>query len=175
MWDVDLGSALVDTPSLIDGLLLIGTFEQQMVAFQPGESQPIWTLPTQGLVWGNPAAADGVAYFGDVAGVVYAFHPEDGSEVWQFAQPNAVVPTPALDNGSLFFVTQDGEVFARSAADHSQIWQTTQEQKASLGRLLSDPRVQGEMLLVASIGGDRLLTAFDSASGDVRWSFAPTD
>lgn len=173
LWDVDLSSALVDTPSLVGGLLLVGTFDQRLVAFEPGRSQPVWTLATQGRVWGNPVAADGQAYFGDVAGVVYAFDPATGRELWRFAQPNPVVPTPAVDGGRVFFVTQAGEVYARSVEDHAPLWQTSSDQAAALGRLLADPIVAGDLLLVASMGGQSLVTAFDVSTGQIRWSYAP--
>lgn len=173
VWDVDLGSALVDTPSLVDGLLLVGTFDQRLVAFEPGRSEPIWTMSTQGRVWGNPVAADGQAYFGDVAGFVYAFDPASGRELWRFTQPNPVVPTPAVDAGRVFFVTQAGEVYARTAEDHAALWQTSGDQAETLGRLLADPIVVGELLLVASMEGQSLLTAFDTATGQIRWSYTP--
>lgn len=173
VWDVDLSSALVDTPSLVDGLLLVGTLDQRLVAFAPGESQPVWTLATQGRVWGNPVAADGQAYFGDVAGVVYAFDPATGRELWRFTQPNPVVPTPAVGGGRVYFVTQAGEVYARSVEDHAALWQTSSDQAATLGRLLADPIVAGDLLLIGSMGGQSLLTAFDAATGQIRWSYTP--
>ncbi|MGH2627909.1 MAG: PQQ-binding-like beta-propeller repeat protein, partial [Anaerolineales bacterium] len=173
VWDVDLGSALVDTPSLVGGLLLVGTFDQRLVAFEPGRSEPVWTMATEGRVWGNPAAADGQAYFGDVAGVLYAFDPATGRELWRFTQPNPVVPTPAVDDGRVFFVTQAGEVYARGVEDHAAIWQSSGDQAEILGRLLADPIVVGDLLLVGSMGGQSLLTAFDTATGQIRWSYTP--
>jgi outer membrane protein assembly factor BamB len=167
IWSTELKGAMADRPSSLDSLILTGTFANQVVALNAGDGRIAWTLQTDGWVWGDPAVQDGVAYFGDVNGTFYAVDSQ-GHVVWQNYLDGDVTASPTIENGSVYFVTAVGQVFARNAADNTPVWQ-----QPLSGQLLTDPVVTGESLLVASLDGDNLLTAFDATSGAVRWAFQP--
>jgi outer membrane protein assembly factor BamB len=167
LWSTELNGAMTDRPTSLDSLILAGTFADQLVALNADNGRVAWTLQTDGWVWGDPAVQDGLAYFGDVDGTFYAIDSQ-GHVKWQSRLDGDVTASPAVENGNVYFVTADGQVFARHAADNSPLWQ-----KPLAGQLLTDPVITGESLLVASLDGDNLLTAFDSSSGAVRWSYQP--
>jgi hypothetical protein len=82
----------------------------------------------------------------------------------------AMAATPAAEGDRVFFVTEAGTVYARSADSNSPLWQ-----RSVPGRLLSDPIVTGDTLLVAALDADALVTAFDADTGSVLWSFTPEE
>ena len=169
LWSTELKGAIADRPTGLDNLILAGTFANELVALDADTGRVAWTKQTDGWVWGDPAVQDGVAYFGDVDGTFYAVDTK-GNEVWRSHLDGDVTASPAVENGTVFFVTADGQVFARKAADNSPAWQQPLD-----GQLLTDPVATGDSLLVASLDGTNLLTAFDATSGAVRWAYEPTN
>lgn len=167
IWSTELKGAMSDRPSAMDGLILIGTFADQLVALNADTGKVAWTLQTDGWVWGDPAVLDNSAYFGDVDGNFYAIDSE-GNQMWRTKLDGGVAASPVTEAGRVYIVTSDGQVFARQAVENTPAWQQPLK-----GELLSDPALTGDALLVASLGGDNLLTAFDAQSGAIRWSFQP--
>lgn len=169
LWQLELGGALADKPSLLNGSLLVGTFGEQLTAVDARSGEPTWSVETGAWVWGNPTVADGVAYFGDVDGNLYAV-AGDGSLLWSNKVTGEVAATPAHAEGVVYFVTEEGFVFARLGRDNEPLWQRQLD-----GRLLTDPIVAGDLLLVAALDGENLLTALDVESGAVRWTFSGSE
>jgi outer membrane protein assembly factor BamB len=160
----------VDTPSLADGLVLVGTFDERLVAIDQQTGEQVWASPAAGRIWGNPQPVDGIAVVGDTAGSVSAVDLRDGTSVWQVEAGAAVVPSPVTREGTVYIVTQAGRILAYSIKDSRSVW--TQPREGV--RLLSEPVVAGGLLLVAPMDSDTLLVAYDAAGGALRWEFTPT-
>jgi len=79
-----------------------------------------------------------------------------------------IAASPAVADGQVYAVTENGSLMARQASNSDPAWQANLE-----GQLLTDPLVAGDNLLVATTGGSVLLSAYDRASGSVRWTFTP--
>lgn len=172
IWQADLSSAISDTPTLTDGTLLIGTFGNKLYALQASNGKTLWSIDTEGWVWGNPAVGDGIAYFGDVSGMAYAVAIEDGSEIWRQTIDGAIAATPALGADSVFFVTETGRVVGLNPQTGQLLWSTAVELN---GKILTDPILNEEKLLVATMDPDCLLYEIDAQSGAVRCMFQPAD
>jgi len=165
---VDLDGALADAPTPVGDMLLVGSFSNQLVALRRGGGQVAWSVPTDGWVWGSPSVAEGLAYFGDLSGTLYAVSIEDGALVWRLPLAGGIAASPAVADGQVYAVTENGSLMARQASNSDPAWQATLE-----GQLLTDPLVAGDNLLIAATGGTVLLSAYDRASGSVRWTFTP--
>ncbi len=169
IWSRRLGGALADQPARLNGLLLTGTFGEALNAIDEESGEVAWTVPTDDWVWGNPAIGDGLAYFGDVSGALYAVD-EQGTTVWKNALDGGVAASPVYAEGRVFFVTEQGTVFARQGETNDPVWEQPLE-----GRLLADPLIVNDSLLVTAVDGESLLTAMDSESGAIRWTFQPAE
>jgi len=165
-----LGGAVADSPVLTNGLILVGTFAHQLRALDAEGGSVQWSFEVEDWVWGAPSVGDGVAYFGDLSGVLHAVSLDSGAEAWQIAVGTSISASPVYDQGRVFAVSENGIVSAREASTGGELWQRTLE-----GKLLSDPLLVGDILLVASSTGEPLLTAFLAESGATRWSFTPSE
>jgi len=163
---VDLSGAMADSPALAGDLLLVGTFSNQLVALGANSGEVAWSFPTAHGVWGSPSVAGDLAYFGDLGGTLYAVSVENGREVWRLQTAGGIAASPAVADGQVYVVTENGSLMARQASNSDPAWQATLE-----GQLLTDPLVAGDNLLVATTGGTVLLSAYDRASGAIRWTF----
>ena len=63
LWSTEpLNGAIADTPTLVGDLILVGTFNSQLVGVDSARRGEIaWTFETSGWVWGNPAVDDDLA------------------------------------------------------------------------------------------------------------------
>jgi outer membrane protein assembly factor BamB len=169
IWRRDLSSAIADSPTLVNGLLLVGTFGEQLIALDVENGQTVWSTDTDGWVWGNPVASDEAAYFGDVSGMIYAVDPNNGRELWRKQLDGSVAATPALGNEGVYFVTESGTVNAFSTSGET-MW--ANEVKLN-SKLLSDPILNGDKLLIATMDPECLIFEIDALSGAIRCMFQP--
>jgi len=80
--------------------------------------------------------------------------------------------TPAFSDGRLFTLGMTGTVTAFDAETGRQLWQNSGQPVQPLYHTATSPLVDGDLAIV-HVGGhdDGALTAFDVATGDVRWSW----
>jgi len=167
-WSVDLGSAVSDTPTLADGLLLCGTFEGILYALDVEDGSIAWTFEASDAIWGNPASDGGDAFFADVSGVAYSLSVADGSLNWKQDLPGPASATPAIVGDRVYFASETSTVSAFKLESGDPAWPSS----ATLaGRLLADPIVTTEGLLVPAMEGECVLYMIDPDNGSSRCLF----
>ncbi|MGD2253363.1 MAG: PQQ-binding-like beta-propeller repeat protein [Anaerolineales bacterium] len=177
----DLEGAIADTPTLAGDLLLVGTFNNQMVALDAADLSLQWSIETTGWVWGSPEVDQNIAYFGDVTGQVYAVNLETGQTLnWDPGPLATITASPVVREDRIYIATSAGlhayDKLAPEAAQQSSSIPLSAEnplQVLSADQYLSDIVVSGEILLVPSMNPERFLIAFDAISLIERWDFAP--
>jgi len=117
--------------------------------------------------------------------VIRALDARTGSEMWRTAYPApfsfqaAAEPhgpgpkaTPAHAGGRIFTLGLGGVVSAFDAATGRRIWHVPEPRVAPLYGTAASPVVEGDVVIV-NVGGqdDGALTAYDVATGAVRWSW----
>ena len=115
--------------------------------------------------------------------VMLALDPATGETIWRSAYPapyemspatNPHGPgpksTPAYAAGRLFTLGMSGIVSAFDADDGELLWQVPGGAVEPLYHTAMSPVIEGD-LVIFHVGGhdDGALTAFDAATGDVRW------
>lgn len=151
-----------------------------------------WRVPV-GFGAASPVVADGRAYLltnpGRGEEVVAAYDLRDGKRVWQDGYPVTYAAqeiekelskgpkaTPVFSGGRLFTVGVTGVISAYDAATGKLRWRHSpkggiKEAYPVFGMAVSPLVADG--LLVAPVGGSKQskLTAFDAATGAVRWQW----
>jgi outer membrane protein assembly factor BamB len=84
----------------------------------------------------------------------------------------AIAATPALDANGVYFVTETGRVVGVDPQTGQAIWSTAVDLN---GKILTDPILNEDKLLVATMDPDCLLYEIDAQSGAVRCMFQPAD
>ncbi|MGD8554479.1 MAG: PQQ-binding-like beta-propeller repeat protein [Anaerolineales bacterium] len=177
----DLEGAIADTPTPAGDLLLVGTFNSQLVALDAADLSLRWSIDTTGWVWGSPEIDQSIAYFGDVMGQVYAINLETGQALnWDPGPLATITASPVVREDRIYIATSGGlhayDKLAPEAAQQSSSVPHSAEnplQVLSADQYLSDIVVAGEILLVPSMNPERFLIAFDAISLIERWDFAP--
>jgi outer membrane protein assembly factor BamB len=117
--------------------------------------------------------------------VMRALDARTGSEIWSTAYPApfsfqaAAEPhgpgpkaTPTYADGRLFTLGLGGVVSAFDATTGDRLWHVPEPETAPLYGTAASPVVEGNLVIV-NVGGqdDGALTAYDVATGGVRWSW----
>ena len=166
LWDFEATGALVGTPALSDGILLLGTLTNAFFAVDAQTGDEIWRFDTEGWVWGGPVVDGDVVYFGDLSGNVYALNAADGSQIWVFDAEDGVRATPLLLDDLLYVGTREGKVVAIRAEDGTQEWA-----QSLSGAIYANLIGAGDTLLVSPHNAKVQLVALDPQSGAERWSY----
>jgi outer membrane protein assembly factor BamB len=148
-WFFSTGSgtgAVSASPSVVDGVVYVGSWNGNMYALDASSGQPLWTFnindPNPGARNGFPgiqssaAVANGIVYFGAADANVYALDARTGTLVWKtsLGDPDIegahVWSSPAVFNGKVYvgksshldFPCVRGAVVALDAATGAEVW-----------------------------------------------------
>ena len=83
-WQAATGGIVESSPAVVNGLVISGTFDNAVVAFDAASGDEVWRFSVGGLVRSSPAVVDGVAYFGADDNLFYAIDSVTGTEIWRF-------------------------------------------------------------------------------------------
>jgi outer membrane protein assembly factor BamB len=166
LWENDLGSAISDTPSLSNGLLLCGTFEGLLYALEKETGREVWRFEAGAAIWGNPIVDDGVVYVADVDGHAYALDLERGTELWSQVLSSSASTSPITNDSKVFFVSEKGAVEAFSKSEGDPSWPAS---ASLLGRLLADPILVADELFVPVMDNEEcVIFGVDTETGGTR-------
>jgi outer membrane protein assembly factor BamB len=169
LWQQDLSSALVSTPAVSqDGRLYLGTLGNEVIALDASNGSILWRKPTQGWVWSGPALVDGRLYFGDLSGTITAMNAADGSILWAKQPDGPITGCPLVTEEAIIYATEAGTLYSVTL-EGEPLWEVPLG-----GKLYAHPVTDGQLILVAPMGGQALLVALDW-DGRTVWSFVPEE
>ena len=121
-WKKDIERAIVGGPALAEaeGLVLVGSDNGVLYAFDAVTGKMAWSFPTGGQIWSTPAVGDGVVYFGSMDSYIYALSLQEGLDqasrlLWRYKTGGAVVARPLLLEGMVILGSFDRKIYALKA------------------------------------------------------------
>jgi outer membrane protein assembly factor BamB len=164
-----LGGSIVGTPALsADGILYVGTFNNEIVALQAADGEILWRVATGDWVWGGPVLQGERLFFGDLSGKIYAVDAKTGAIIWQQQPGGTITESPLVTEDAVYVTTETGNIFALDL-DGKILWT-----KTITGKLNASPVKAGDLILIAATKSDALIYAFDS-DGTQVWTFTPVE
>jgi polyvinyl alcohol dehydrogenase (cytochrome) len=145
-WTATVGGPISATPVIAEGIVVIGSYDGNVRAYDPDTGTEIWTLETGAAVpepnlqipigvTGSAAIADGVVYTGDATGKLWAVNAATGETLWS-ANPDAqdaasIWSSPVVADGGVYVgiasVAKEtgfrGSVIAVDAMTGEPIWE----------------------------------------------------
>lgn len=167
-WKIDLGGALVTSPSIDDGILYIGTLAKEVYAIDSSSGQSVWKSPftSEGSIWASILSNEGVLYFGDATGNFYALDAQSGKQIWKDNIGSAILASAVKSQESLLVPSQAGEIYQFDMDGKNKIWATV-----DTGSFNSSPVISQDTVVVAvnKSEEEELLIAYD-LDGRKLWS-----
>jgi quinohemoprotein ethanol dehydrogenase len=144
-------------------------------------------LPGEQMVQATPLAVNGTLYFTGSHAKVYAVDAVRGKLLWTYdpqiwkhnpSKLRTVLPANrgvAYAAGRIFLGTLDGRLLALDARSGKLAWSVETTDRQSVQYVTGAPRTFRDMVVIGNGGADfgarGYLTAYDAATGRLRWRF----
>jgi len=170
-WEKVILGAIIGGPTLAQGMVLVGSEDGKLYAFDAENGERIWTFATEGLkrgkgkekrIWSTPTVADGVVYFGAMDDYLYAVSLDDGSELWKFKTDGTVITTPLVVGTKVIFGSFDRKLYALDAGDNGRLLWSFKADNWFWAGPISD----GEMVYAANMDGKVYALPLDRQDDD---------
>ncbi|NJP99900.1 serine/threonine-protein kinase [Streptomyces zingiberis] len=163
-WRFRMSNDVWGTPSVVDELLYVSSFEVHALDVATGRRQ----FKTREVAW-SMAVADGRIHASD-GPTLHALDAKNGAELWR-APTDGWVYTLGTDRGTVVTATRGGGVQAWEAASGERLWELDGAQ-SDFETPEAGPVVHEDTVYVWS--GGRLL-ALEARTGAERWSYPVGD
>jgi len=118
VWTQNIGGWSTSTPAVHNGVVYIGSDDNNMYALNATNGNIIWNFLTGGAVWTAPAVSDdgcgdGKVCFGSWDHTVYCVNENTGALIWSYyTGTSRLTSSPAISDGKLFIGNENGNVYA---------------------------------------------------------------
>ena len=165
-WKQTVDGAILGSPLLgSNSTLYVGTYGGVLVSINAVNGQILQNRPTSSWIWSG-LAQDGInIYVGDSTGMFFAF-PETGTgQPWNTQLNGAIFGSPLLVDRTIAVGTEAGNLYFMDNSGKNI-------KSVSVPGKIYTLAAAGNLILVAPVGGNSLLVAFDQ-NGATKWSFTP--
>jgi hypothetical protein len=139
---------------------------------------PIWTLQTDGPIWGSPVLVDSSLYVASADSTIYCLNRKSGKIRWRFRTGGQLVSYLTLNAHRLYALSDDGFLYVLNADTGDVVWKFDTG-GGTVVRGWPDDRQYDHAGSSATIDGDRILIgsadghvfALDRQSGVEKWRF----
>jgi outer membrane protein assembly factor BamB len=111
-WFFKTGSAMSSSPAVFNGVVYVGSDDNNTYAIDAVTGTGKWGFKTGGAVSSSPAVSNGIVYVGSDDNNLYAIDAVTGKEKWRFATGGSVSSSPAVSNGIVYVGSGDGSLYA---------------------------------------------------------------
>jgi len=155
------------TPAVANGVVYIGSENDNIYAVDAYSGQKIWNYSTGGAVNTSPVFVNGIVYAGANDGNVYALNASTGDKIWNYttgiAVQYSIISSPAVANGIVYIGSDDSGVYALNATTGDKIWNF-----ANPYSIISTPAVSGSSVFVVT---SSYIYALDASTGAKLWEY----
>jgi len=167
VWSVPVGGEkqpIVGGPAEADGVVVVGSSDSRVYAFNAEDGTELWRFETGEKVWGTPAIANGVVYIGSLDKKLYALDLLQGTERWSYPTKGAITAKPMILDDVVYVGSFDSVFYALDLQTGQPLWTF---EGADNWYWASATESSGT-LYVASL--DKRVYALDKGSGALRWT-----
>ena len=164
LWSFNTGKAVTASPTIVDGVVYIGSWNNNTYALKASTGALIWNYTTgNSIVYSSAAVADGVMYVGSGDGDVYAFNASTGTLIWNCKIGQLVWSSPAVAN-DLVYVGTNSNLDALNASNGAFVWSYYTGDE-----VVSSPAIDNGVVFIGSLNGN--VYALNATNGAYIWSY----
>jgi outer membrane protein assembly factor BamB len=165
----DLGGPMVSSPAISDsGLIIVSTFNNEIIALDENNQSVAWTFPTSNWAWASPMIDGEQVYVSDISGNFYALELASGEVLWQIQPGGGIFDKPFVEEELIYFSTDASNLVV---VNQNGVVQRVQPIE---GKLYTSPVLGDEKLLLAPLESEYYLIALNQ-SGVQAWGYPPVD
>jgi outer membrane protein assembly factor BamB len=176
-----LGGAVTSSPTIVDGVCYVGSYDKNIYALDAVSGDIIWKFTTDYNVMSSPAVVEGKLYTGADDGNIYCLNAETGTQMWKYHVGGPIArgysrvqmvirSSPTVVWGKVYVGHLDGNMYCINAYTGDLIWS-----RQTGGQIMGSPAlVANDGLYINSNtpGTNGTLYKLDATSGDIIWTLS---
>jgi outer membrane protein assembly factor BamB len=163
LWRYPVNRGIYASPTVADGLLFVGSRDQNMYCLNVSSGMPVWIRSLGWEIWSSAAVDNERVYFGVDDGNVYALNITNGDTVWKTPIGDSEVrSSPALVDGKIYIGSSSG-MHCLDALDGKVIWNYSTRLE-----VYSSPAVSEGVVYFGC--EDFLVHAVNATTGEELWT-----
>jgi outer membrane protein assembly factor BamB len=167
VWIYQTGDVIYSSPSVVNGVVFVGSFDYNLYALNAYTGALIWNYTTGDRVTSSPAVWNGVVFIGSRDGNLYALNASTGTKIWNYTTGGGS-SSPSVADGIVYAGSRDYNIYALNATTGALIW------KYTTGNVVpSSPAVVDGTIFVGSF--DNNTYALNATTGALIWKYTTGD
>lgn len=171
-WIFETGGRIHSTPIVKDGILFIGSGDQNLYAIDQVTGKKTWSFQSDGAIYSDVGVGEELVLFGNDKGSLYALDRISGEFVWKFSSEGEkkldlwdyYLSSPVVSNGVVYWGSGDGHIYALNLGNGELIW------KVNTGSIVhATPVIADGKVLIGNYAGD--FFALNADTGEQIWKF----
>lgn len=163
----DLGGPIVSQPAVSEtGLVLVSTFNNEVIALDEESHQVVWRYNTNDWAWASPVVDGEQVYASDIAGTFYALDLASGELIWQLQPGGGIFSAPLVIDDQIYFSTATSSLVQVSTEG------VVQRNLPIEGKLYASPAANGDNILLAPSEAEFFMIGLNQ-NGVQVWGFPP--
>jgi outer membrane protein assembly factor BamB len=163
LWKFKCEDEVRGTPTISQGSLYIGSYDNNLYALDAAEGKFQWKYPTDGGIVSRPVVADGNIYVGSEDKRLHVVSARSGKVVWTYYTDGPVRSSPSIADGHVFLGSDDNFLHAVNLNSGRMVWRFE-----SADAIRSTPLVMSGMIYFGCETGDYYAINF---RGEMKWRF----
>jgi outer membrane protein assembly factor BamB len=163
LWTFKCEDEIRATPSIFQGILYIGSYDNNLYALNAADGKFQWKYPTDGGIVSRPVVVDGNVVFGSEDKRLHVVSARSGKVVWTYYTNGPVRSSPRIAEGHIFFGSDDAYLHAVNINSGRMVWRFEAGDS-----IRSTPFIQNNMVYAGCENGDFYAIDF---RGELRWRF----
>jgi eukaryotic-like serine/threonine-protein kinase len=163
LWSFKCEDEIRGTPTLFQGTLYIGSYDNNLYALDAAEGKFQWKYPTDGGIVSRPALFEGNVYVGSEDKRLHVVSARSGKVVWTYFTNGPIRSSPRIAEGHVFIGSDDTHLHAININSGRMAWRF---ETADFVR--STPFVMNDLVYVGCATGDYYAVDF---RGELKWRF----
>ena len=166
-WTFATGGEIKSSPVVVKDLLLIGSYDTHLFGLDAKTGAVRWKFQTEGPVHATPAVLGDVAFVAGCDARFRAVRIADGKQAYEIMIGAYTGASPVVAINRAYFGTFENEVMALDLPSRKILWRFSDPQRQF--PFYSSAALSAGRLVLG--GRDKLVRAFDPASGKQMWEF----
>jgi serine/threonine protein kinase len=163
VWTFQCEDEIRGTPAIEDGLIYIGSYDNNLYALDAKSGKFVWKYATEGGVVSRPVITDGAVFFGSEDKNLYVVSARHGRLNWTYQTGGPIHSSPSLAEGHIFLGSDDYNLHAVNTISGRCSWKFN-----AASPIRSTPLIAQDHVYFGVESGDFYSLDF---TGTVRWRF----
>ncbi|MBI3167540.1 MAG: PQQ-binding-like beta-propeller repeat protein [Chloroflexi bacterium] len=164
IWDFKCEDEIRGTPTLSQGTLYIGCYDNNLYALNAADGKFQWKYPTDGGIVSRPLVFENNVFFCSEDQRLHVIGARTGKLLWTYYTEGKIYSSPRISDGHIFFGSDDQDLHAVNVNSGRAVWKFSTD-----GPIHSTPLVANDMIYFGAESGSFYGLDF---RGALKWRFA---